>query len=273
VLSFTWCMSICNKSSVCVWHDSFIRAAWRIHMCDTTHFMCAMTYPYVQHDSFICVLTYNGMSQSYSDLPHAYMRCMYVWSDSFICVIWHMYMCNMTPPHDNWHINKHTNESCRACHVAHVPYDTRMKESWHIYEWAMTNIWMRHSLYIHDSFICVPCLIRMCGMTHLYVCHDSFICVPCLIHMCAMPHSYVWHDSFMCVPWLIHMCAVTHSYVCHASFVCVPWLIHMLDVSQITHKDMQWVTSHIWMSHGTHMNESWHTFEWVMAHIPDNQHS
>jgi len=23
----------------------------------------------------------------------------------------------------------------------------------------------------------------------------------------------------------------------------------------------------IWMSHGTHVNESWHTYEWVMAHI------
>jgi len=25
--------------------------------------------------------------------------------------------------------------------------------------------------------------------------------------------------------------------------------------------------SHIWMSHGTHMNESWHTYEWVLSHI------
>jgi len=29
----------------------------------------------------------------------------------------------------------------------------------------------------------------------------------------------------------------------------------------------EWVMAHIWMSHGTHMNESWHTYEWVMAHI------
>ena len=27
------------------------------------------------------------------------------------------------------------------------------------------------------------------------------------------------------------------------------------------------VMAHIWMSHGTHMNESWHTYEWVMAHV------
>ena len=29
----------------------------------------------------------------------------------------------------------------------------------------------------------------------------------------------------------------------------------------------EWVMSHIWMSHVTHMNESCHTWEWVMSHI------
>ena len=29
----------------------------------------------------------------------------------------------------------------------------------------------------------------------------------------------------------------------------------------------EWVMSHIWMSHVTHMNESCHTCEWVMSHI------
>ena len=29
----------------------------------------------------------------------------------------------------------------------------------------------------------------------------------------------------------------------------------------------EWVMAHIWMSHGTHMNESWHTYEWDMSHI------
>jgi len=29
----------------------------------------------------------------------------------------------------------------------------------------------------------------------------------------------------------------------------------------------EWVMSHIWMSHVTHMNEPCHTYEWVMSHI------
>jgi len=32
-------------------------------------------------------------------------------------------------------------------------------------------------------------------------------------------------------------------------------------------KAKRWVTSHIWMSHVTHMNESYHTSKWVMSHI------
>jgi len=28
----------------------------------------------------------------------------------------------------------------------------------------------------------------------------------------------------------------------------------------------EWVMAHAWMSHGTRMNESWHTHEWVMSH-------
>jgi len=27
------------------------------------------------------------------------------------------------------------------------------------------------------------------------------------------------------------------------------------------------IMAHIWMSHGTRMNESWYTYEWVLAHI------
>jgi len=29
----------------------------------------------------------------------------------------------------------------------------------------------------------------------------------------------------------------------------------------------EWVMVHIWTSHGTHMKESWHTYEWAMTHI------
>jgi len=105
--------------------------------------------------------------------------------------------------------------------------------------------------------------------------------VPWLMHICAMTHSYVCHDSFICVPWLIHKCDINHSYTIH-----VTWLIHMYVIARdVTHKHnththnphthINWNRiglsnprlPHIWMSHVTHMNESCHTYEWVMSHI------
>jgi len=124
---------------------------------------------------------------------------------------------------------------------------------------------MTYSYVCHDSFICVPWLIRMCAMTHSYVCHDSFICVPWLVHTCAMTHvacrtsqvvyrmksflessgcrthtlktsgrqketlqthSNLCHDWFICVT-ICHMFDTTRSYVWHDSFTCVTWLMHM----------------------------------------------
>jgi len=86
--------------------------------------------------------------------------------------------------------------------------------------------------------------ICMCDMTDPYTCHDShdsFICVPWLIRMWAMTHSYVCNESFLRVAWLSHVCAMTHSYVCHDSFICVTRLIHVCDM---TH----WFIRVIWVN-------------------------
>ena len=44
------------------------------------------------------------------------------------------------------------------------------------------------------------------------------------------------------------------------------WMSHGTHMNELWHT-YEWVMAHIWMSHGTRMNESWHTYEWVMAHI------
>ena len=46
--------------------------------------------------------------------------------------------------------------------------------------------------------------------------------------------------------------------------------------SRTTHSTLyEWVVLHIWMSNGTHMNESWHTYGWDTQHsiLKDTQHS
>ena len=42
------------------------------------------------------------------------------------------------------------------------------------------------------------------------------------------------------------------------------WVMAHMNVSQHTY---EWVTAHIWTSRGTHVNESWHTFERILIHI------
>ena len=44
------------------------------------------------------------------------------------------------------------------------------------------------------------------------------------------------------------------------------WMSHVTHMNESCHT-YEWVMSHIWMSHVTHMNESRHTYEWVMSHI------
>ena len=44
------------------------------------------------------------------------------------------------------------------------------------------------------------------------------------------------------------------------------WMSHVTHMNESCHT-YEWVMSHIWMSHVTHTNESCHTYDWVMSHI------
>jgi len=131
----------------------------------------------------------------------------------------------------------------------------------------------------------------MCGWL-IHVCASEFV-----THLQAwMIHSSVWHDgtewyvrhnlfiwvcdSFKCVAWLLHMsswlirvCAMTpsckrnnlfkhtaRSCVWHDSTICVAWLT---QVCGMTHPKSKY---HI-------MNESCHTYKWVMSHMNEWRHT
>ena len=123
---------------------------------------------------------------------------------------------------------------------------------------------MTHSYVWHSSFTCVTWSIHICDMAHSYEWHDSFICVTSLIGVCktthsyvySMTHSHVWRDSFIRVTWLTIMCDTTHSYVNSMHFLYMTWP-----------HTYEWVLSHIYLGHITHMNESRHTYKWVTSHI------
>jgi len=167
----------------------------------------------------------------------------------------------------------------------------------------------------YDSFAYGTRLIRVCDMTNSYV----FVCATWLIHMYLqetqeerqkrrlihiwdMTHSYMGHDSSIYGTWPIPMCDMTHSYVpsrdarreaeamtgntfigshTDKSRACV-----CKGINESCHT-YEWVMSHIWrrhiyrathwhvarlcvpMSHVIHMNESCPIYEWVVSYMND----
>jgi len=255
-----------------VWHDSFICVTWLFHMficvrsatwcmsmCDSSRSAAMLIdahwlpHSYVWHDSFICVIWLVHMC----DIPHEH-----AWHGSFICVTWLVQMCVMTHSH-MWH-----DSFVDVCHdsFTYVTWLVRRCVSWliHICDMTRAECYMTHA-NARQQLICIypqkrqtipqrrrirvqscystrtDCHIHMCDMTHV-------------VPMCDMTYSYEWYDPFMCVPWLIHMFDMTHSYAwydCGMTFC------------------FEWVMSHIWMSHVTHMNESCHTW---MSHVTHMSH-
>jgi len=223
-----------------VWHDSFIRVTWPIHMCHMTH-------SYVWHDSFTCVAWIVYMC----DMTHSYLRYdpsisvhVYDMTHSYV-VTWLMHVCDMT----------------RSCTC-----DTTLSHVWHN---SFTRVWrlihtsdMTHSYVWHDSFIYATWLTHTCGtyewvMSHIWMFH--------IIHSYAW-RIYVWHNSFICVTWLHYILCVTWLIIiricvthmnewCETFILCVTWLIH----------SYAW---HIWMSHETciiHMRDmTFHVLAWLI---------
>ena len=65
-----------------------------------------------------------------------------------------------------------------------------------------------------------------------------------------------------------YRCVMAHTQTSHATHTtsdadnCCDILL-----SHVTFAAYAWVMSHIWMRHGTHRNESWHTYSWVTSHL------
>jgi len=211
--------------------------------------------------------------------------------DSTMRAIWHIHIRDMT----RWN-RREARIKC-GCHrwfdrcvtwpigICHMTHSCVWRDS------AMTHWYLSH-----DAFMCVAWLIHVCEVTHSCVWRDSFMCVKWLIHVCGVTRRCarseifldmtwvvgidedlelsvdvidnsigVWYDSFVCVTWRIYIFGATRSHgrrdvliLWHDAFTRVIWRI----TSQC-----EWVMSHIWMSHVTHMNESWHIYEWVMSQI------
>jgi len=217
-----------------VWHDSFIRVTWLIHMCDMTH-------SYVWHDSRWCEVRDSWVL----------LTCSYAQFDPFIRVtrlihIWdvtHSYVWN-----DSSSVNFFYNifllfpgEArdcvavccrvlyfyvavwcrvlfCVCCTVLQSSFWqskardlTHMNESCHTYEWVTSHIWMSHVPHMNES------------------CHT---------YKWVMSHTHQWVMSHT---WMSHVTCKNES--CHM-------------YAQVIHEVWQ-RCMYLWCL----MNESCHTYE------------
>jgi len=96
----------------------------------------------------------------------------------------------------------------------------------------------------------------------------SHVQISHVTHLNELCHTYEWDVSQI---WMSHVtCANESCHMCEWVMSCISRedtlkYAKTLPKMSMPYLTCEWVLAHIWMSHGTHMNESLHTYEWVMA--------
>jgi len=194
--------------SYLIWHNLFICATWRIHVCSVTH-MCNMTHTCdvatYKCDKINCCW-HTGRHSFWNDV----VSCL-IWHDSFICATWLIYMCDMI----------HMRDMAHRCNMAVYKCD-KIHCCWHKGPHSFWNDVVSYLMW-HDSFKCATWLIHICDKIHMrnmtHTC-DMAVYKCDKIHCCwhkdrhcfwnSVDSYLTWHDSFICATWLIHMCDMIH---------------------------------------------------------------
>jgi len=185
------------------------------------------------------------------------------------------------------HVSVSPSRSCRTyeARLGHVTHITRvlsqvsvspshtcdMTHASHTYEWALSHVsvspsrssdWVMSHVWTQTE----SCRTYEARLSHVIRTNESFLMSLCLtvcyhIHIWWVgkrvnesSHRWTRHDTHMkesCPTWISRVpCHMNESCLC----VSHPATTHIFDGS--------WNTQ---TSHGTHMNKSWHTYEWVMS--------
>ena len=144
-----------------VWHDSFTRVTWHVHMCDMPHSHCAFQdSSYVCHDSFMCV---TWLVLHKHGIPHPY-----VWHDSFTCVTRLIHTCDMTPSQTWHHSFIHVTPLLHLCtNIAPTTFGSCM----HRYCSQCQKL-TKKNRFVHTNTVIAPKYQRMILCFWLNVCTD-----------------------------------------------------------------------------------------------------
>jgi len=272
--TYQWVMMHIWKSHVTHINESYYSYEWVMSHLWTSHGanmnVSCRTYQQITVHIWMSHVTqrnnsYYAYKDSMSHITHSY-----VWHDSFIsatCFIhmWLIYKCH-TYEWSMWH-GLYDMTSIQAliyeCHMLRCicvgVYD--MTRTRHVGVYDMTSI----QALIYESHMNEACGTYKWVMSHIWMSHAAHMQTSHVLHEAC--YSYEWGSihKFMSYTWRLvmsHTWIIVHSerrhHVVHVSYM---WMSHFTHMNESCHT-YEWVMSHIWMSHVTHMNESCHTYEW-----------
>jgi len=187
------------------------------------------------------------------------------------------------------------NESCHTyervmslmwmSHVTHVDalidtyyHTAERSDRGEMSEWVMAHLWMSHVSHVNES-----CHARACVNWHFlsdsrgmseWMSHGTRMDGSCLRCEWVMSHTFMSQLTVMVTQlkmktaeewvnesWHTYEWVMSHMWMSHVTHMNT-FIYPYCHTPEITHTN----ESRIWMSHGTLLNESRHTSEWVMSY-------
>ena len=151
--------------------------------------------------------------------------------------------------------------------MSHV---THMKEACHTYEWGMSHRVMSHESCVMSRSITLSrhvtqlslshSLVKSCIMSHIQIIPATHMNEKCRSLYCSVLQCVaVWCSVLRCIAVCrsVLQCAAVYCSVLQCAAVCCS----VLQCAAVSCSVLQW------MSHVTQTNKSCYTYEWVMSHI------
>jgi len=184
-----------------------------------------------------------------------------------------IWMSHGTHVNESWHTYKCVLPHIRMSHVTHT------SESWHTYEWVMAHMWMRDGTHMNESRHTYECVMAHMWMRHGTHMNESWHTYEWVMAHIWMSHvSYIWmrhgthtHESWHTREWKFEyyrekwdMSCAWMSHGAHMNAACP-------QMKRAIQQNGKGLTTKIWvlprkMRHVTWVNQTWHTYIWVMAH-------